>query len=72
MDFPQLNALPPGGSVFVDDISRLFIYYVGRKRDQQLDRSKASASRSKKPWENHRKTIGKPLENGGLMGFNGI
>ena len=24
------------------------------------------------PMENHRKTIGKPLENGGLMGFNGI
>ena len=22
--------------------------------------------------ENHRKTIGKPEENGGLMGFNGI
>ena len=25
-----------------------------------------------KPWENHRKTMGKPWENGGLMGFNGI
>ena len=23
-------------------------------------------------WENHRKTMGKPWENGGLMGFNGI
>eukprot|EP00435_Cladocopium_sp_Y103_P014191 s2521_g3.t1 len=31
-----------GGSVFVDDISRLFIYYVGRKRDQQLFREDTS------------------------------
>mmetsp|Transcript_19549 Transcript_19549/g.32816 ORF Transcript_19549/g.32816 Transcript_19549/m.32816 type:complete len:431 (-) Transcript_19549:104-1396(-) len=36
------DAMEKGGSVFVDDISRLFIYYVGRKRDQQLFREDTS------------------------------
>lgn len=36
------NAMEKGDSVFVDDISRLFIYYVGRKRDQQLFREDTS------------------------------
>ena len=47
------RALPPGGSVFVDDISRLFIYYVGRKRDQQLDRSKAKRSKKENESVNY-------------------
>lgn len=50
------RVLPPGGSVFVDDISRLFIYYVGRKRDQQLDRSEA-----KRQSEAKKKRIGNKL-----------
>lgn len=43
INFSPLSHLPTlrfakkkGDSVFVDDISRLFIYYVGRKRDQYL------------------------------------
>eukprot|EP00913_Durusdinium_trenchii_P003198 g2958.t1 len=37
------------GQAVVDDISRLFIYYVGRKKDQQLFREELRLARSARP-----------------------